>query len=168
VKLGQVFGRPKASKVADDRAFVAIYHRPDAYYVVGSNRTTMGLWVGRPERPVVLDVAASPDTLGQQVLSLLSQGADIVPHPRQDEWTAQGRAFRAPILAAARVRSWRAFLASAELVDVSRQASLVTVTPMRRDAKRPDVFNAGAETIELTSPPSSELGRAILAAFGSD
>jgi hypothetical protein len=150
-----------------DRALVSIYRRPDAYYVVRSARTTMGLWVGLPERPVVLDVDAAPDALGQQVLSLLSPGADVVPHPRQDEWTERARAFRAPILAQARVRSWRAFLAPAELVDVSRQASLVRVTALRRDPKRSDVFTAAAETIELISPPSGDLGRAIIAALSS-
>ncbi len=129
----------------------------------------MGLWLGRPERPVVMDVDASADALGQQVLSLLSQRAEIVPHPRQDEWTEQGRAFRAPVLSQARVRSWRAFLAPADLVDVTRQASLIKVIPMRRDRKRSDVFNAvDTETTELTTPPSGELGRAVIAAFSPD
>ncbi|TDD28013.1 hypothetical protein E1218_08755 [Kribbella turkmenica] len=147
---------------------VSIYRRPDAYYVLRSARTTTGLWLGRPERPVVLDVDTSADSLGQQVLSLLSQHAEVVPHPRQDEWTEQGRAFRGPILSQAGVRSWRAFLAPADLVDVSRQASLIKVIPLRRDRRRSDVFNAiDTETTELTSPPSGDLGPAIIAAFSS-
>lgn len=129
----------------------------------------MGLWLGRPERPVVIERDASADALGQQVLGLLSQRAEIVPHPRQDEWTEQGRAFRAPILSQARVRSWRAFLAPADLVDVSRRASLVEVIPMRRDLTRSDVFNAvDTETTELTTPPPGELGRAIITSFSPD
>jgi hypothetical protein len=158
--------RAEKATRAQDASLITIYRRPDGYYLVSSDRTTIGVWVEPAQQPVVVERAAATDAIGRAALDLVSRRAAVVAHPRQDEWTAFRRANLAPLQRRARVRSWRAFVAPADLVSVHRLDDLITVTPQLRDLKRTDVFTANTErSQELTAPTPQSLGVAIVAAF---
>lgn len=168
------YGREEAKRLRraekatreQDASLITIYRRPDGYYLVSSDRTTVGLWVELAQQPVVVDRAAAPDAIGEAALHLVARRAAVIAHPWQNEWAAFRRANRAPLQRRARVRSWRAFVAPADLVSVHRLDNLITVTPLVRDLERTDVFTDNTErSHELTAPTPQSLGAVIVAGF---
>lgn len=147
-------------------SLISVYQRPDGYFVVSAERTTDGLWLDVDEPPTVIEPSADAARLGTVCGLVLANPRPTVPHPLQSEWTEVRRASLDPIIRAAKVRSWRSFLATARLVTVDRSDQQYTVTPMRRRGKpnssfRPDI----TQERRLTSPSNGELGQAVLTAY---
>jgi hypothetical protein len=103
--------------------------------------------------------------LGAEVMTRLTRSARVVPHPRQEEWSRQRRASLTPILRLAKVRSWREFVSSADLVEVERQGDAVTVGRMRRLQKPMGAFEPDIGAQRLHAPSPAELAEAIMGAF---
>ena len=74
--------------------------------------------------------ASEPADLGSGALDRLAKPLPTTPHPGRDEWTDARRNSLGPIMRAAKVRSWKAFITTAALVEVSRTNDTFTVTPM--------------------------------------
>lgn len=149
-------------------AHATVYDRPDGRYVTTWARSTVGLWL-ETATFVVVPPTADDATLAETVFALVGADAELVGHPARDEWSARRRETVGPILRHARARSWRAFLAPALLVTVSRTGSTWRVAPEQRHATRLDVFETiTEETIELpecTLPAlATALGQALRAA----
>ncbi len=144
-----------------------MYRRQGAYFVGSWAVTTDGLSVmdGDPRR---LDGAdAEPGVLGAEVLARLAQPQRVVPHPRREEWPERRRRSLAPFQRLAGVRSWRAFVSVASLVEVERGADgVVTVMPMRPMPKPIGAFEGdGDRAVRLPTPSAEQLGNAVLRAF---
>jgi hypothetical protein len=90
----------------------------------------------------------------------------FVIHGR-DEWTAQRQKSLDPIIALAKLRSWRSFIRDVAVANVARDGDTIRVAPQVRDARRIDVFLEVPDLErKLLSPTESELGAATLTAVG--
>src|SRR5690606_19952878 len=106
-----------------------------------------------------------PETIGSALLRQLDRSIIGVRHPRQHEWAAQRRKSLDPIIALAKVRSWRSFIREAAVANVERDRDTIRVVPEARDARRIDVFWEVPEgERELLSPTAGDLGAAALRA----
>ena len=146
-------------------AFATIYRRGQSFFITSSDQTTVGLWVhsGSVERVDGVDA----ETIGSALMRQLDRSTLGVPHPRQDEWTAQRRKALDPIIALAKVRSWRSFIRDATLASVERDGDTIRITP--EQSQRIDVFTPLTEREqELLSPSEVELGAATLAAVAAE
>jgi hypothetical protein len=156
-------GRDQSVSAGD--AMVTVYRRPDGYYVVTSSRTTAGLWIYAGSAMVV-GLTAGYAALGDVVAAAVASPGEIVPHPRQDQWTEQRRRSLGPLMRQAGVSSWKAFLAPATVASVHRDGRSVAVTPLRRDEKRTDVFHEAADRqVELHDVAPADVGRVVAAAL---
>ena len=146
-------------------SLVALYCRPDAFYVVASDRTTAGVWLhSGPAERVSNDVG--PQALADVVAVAVEPDARVVRHPAPDEWTQWQRQALRPLLRQAGVRSWTAFVAPAGLVTVHRHGIGCTVTPERRDQRQVDAFYPMTEDeIELPDCTPDRLSHALVAAI---
>jgi hypothetical protein len=146
-------------------ALVEVYRRPDAYYVVTSDRTTMGVWL-HSGPAVMVSSHADVLTLADAVSAAAGLDVRVVEHPAQNQWTEWRRQALGPLLRQARVRSWKAFVTPATLVTVHRHGAVCTVTPQKRDQRRVDVFYPMVEDeIELPDCTPARLSRVLSAAF---
>ena len=107
-----------------DRSAV-VYSVNERFVVASSPRTNAGIRLH--VNPVALPIDAAPELIAQQLQLALQQSESTVPHLAQSEWKGSFD----PFLRAAGVRSFRAFMASASLVEVDQNANRVTVTPTR-------------------------------------
>jgi hypothetical protein len=153
------------SGVVPVTACATIYRRSESFFVASSDQTTVGLWVhsGSVER---VD-GVNPAAIGSALMRQLDCSRLRVRHPRQDGWTAQRRKSLDPIIALAKLRSWRSFIRDATLASIDRDGDVYRITPEQRDARRIDVFTPRTEhERELPNPTAEELGVATLIAFG--
>lgn len=127
----------------------------------------MGLWCIRSPAEIV-DRSAESEDLGQVVLDAVSLPAQIVPHPKQHEWTEHTREALHPLQRQARVRSWKAFLLPADDVHVHRTESEIRVVPYVQDPSRkhPGTRMPVVEReVLLVRPDARSLGDALFTAF---
>ena len=149
-------------------SLLSIYRRSEGYFLVQSAKTTVGVWQDVDEPPEVLGASAEPAQLGGKAVERLAEPRPITPHPERDEWTEATRRSRAPIIRAAKVGSWRAFISKTALVQVERTTVTFRVTPMNALPKPHGAFEPDlAQEKALASPSPEDLGRAILQAFKS-
>lgn len=149
-----------------NETMIDVFQRPDGYFVVSAEQTTGGLWLYVSEPPTVIEPSADAVQLGTVVGSCLAHPRPIVPHPSQNDWTEVRRASLAPIMRAAKVRSWRSFLATARLISVDRSDQQYTVTPMQRRGNPSSAFTPDiTQEQRLASPSKEALGQAVLVAF---
>jgi hypothetical protein len=140
---------------------VSAFRLRDRYFVHLNKRTTAGLWVAQPEFKC-LPLDATPESLGLVVLAALSQSHTVIPHPT--DWSALSK----PRLAAAGVRSERAFMMGARLVEVER-GECFRFEPTRNGGSSGDQRGfariSGVQvSIPLHSPPIA-VGEALLNAL---
>lgn len=151
-----------------DPALVHIYLRSEGYYLVTSAMTTTGLWQHVPEPPTFLGADSAPAQIGREVRVRLAKPRPRTIHPKNDEWTEARRKSLAPIIRAAKVRSWRAFISNAATVDVHRADQVFTVTPMKALAKPHGSFEGDvAHETRVASPTMEQLGQAVIQAFAA-
>ena len=73
-----------------------------------------------------------------------------------------------PIIGAAKVRSWRAFISNTRLVELGRTGDVFKVTPNLAMVKPHGAFEPVPDgQLSLSSPSPEDLGRAILYAFAA-
>jgi hypothetical protein len=148
-------------------ALVTIYRLSDSFFIASSDQTIVGVWVHSGSVERVEGVRA--EAVGSAVMRQLDRSRRGVPHPRQDEWTAQRRKSLDPIIALAKLRSWLSFIRDARVASVARDGRTLRITPEQRDARRVDVFTPLTEQErKLLSPTATELGEATLAAVGAE
>jgi hypothetical protein len=99
-------------------SIVSAFLLRDRYFIYPNKQTTAGLWVAQPDF-MCLPLDASPESIGCAILASLAQSHGTVPHP--SDWSALSK----PRLAAAGVRSERAFMAGASLVEIERGERLI-------------------------------------------
>jgi hypothetical protein len=104
------------------RATVLI--RPNDFIVQPTLCTTMGLYVSG-EPITVITRAAPPSRVGEAVRGALEVSMAVIPHPT--DW----RAFSAPLLTAAGVRSWNAIQRSARHCRVEATGAVIRIIPSR-------------------------------------
>lgn len=147
-------------------SLLSIYRRSEGYFLVSSAKTTAGLWQSVDEPPAFLGASTDPAQLGGEAAELLAEPRPSTAHPQREEWTEATRRSREPIIRAANVRSWRAFISETALVEVERTNKTFRVTPMKATPKPLGAFEPDLGQVnELASPSPEELGRAILQAF---
>jgi hypothetical protein len=140
-------------------ALVSAYVRPEGAYITASDRTTVGVWMESADWEYVQ--TDRPEDLGEAVLRRLQDAPRIVRHPDRDEFSALRSGTIAPLLRLASVKSWKAFVSRAVLVDV-RRGDAITVSPMRRDGRG---FSPLAESSEvLDNEDRVVIGGAVLRA----
>jgi hypothetical protein len=146
--------------VAD--ALAAVYVRPDGYFVTSSDRTTVGLWMESGNWELV--TTGLPTDIGVAVLRHLESSRLDVRHPGRHEFTGLRAERVKPLLSLAGVRTWRAFVISAILIQVERRDA-IHVMSMKRDGRKIDGFTqiVGAD-IRLDDPSPYELGVAVVEA----
>jgi hypothetical protein len=114
----------------DDCALVELYNRPTGYFILPMERSTTGLWM-LSGAVTVLSPDASDQDLAVATWTALALAAKVSAHPSQAQWSTWRREKHAPILRAAKVRSWTAFETGASKISVDRHGRDVTVTPCR-------------------------------------
>ena len=113
-----------------DSALIDVYCRTDGYFILTMDRSTAGLWMASGAVTVV-PPDASGDDLAAAAWKTLAPTAQVVAHPSQAQWPAWRREKLAPILRAAKVRSWAAFETGASKASVDRHGHQITITPCR-------------------------------------
>lgn len=147
-------------------ASLSIYRRPEGYYLVVSAQTTAGIWQHCAEPPDLLGATAEAVDIGDLALRRLAKPRSPIPHPQRDQWTDVRRASLTPIMRSAKLRSWKAFTATATLVDVHRTDLDFTVTPMAPPAGPQEGFEPDVDRERMLQEPTADsLGTAIVQAF---
>jgi hypothetical protein len=147
-------------------SLLTIYARSEGCYLVPSAKTTAGLWQHVAETPTFLRADAAPTQIGREALACLAEPRTQTAHPQRDEWKEARQGSLDPIIRAAKVRSWRAFISNTTTVDVARTEDTFKVTPMRAMPKPYGAFEPDLDgEFELDSPTPEDLGRAIVRAF---
>ena len=146
-------------------SLLSVHARSEGYYLVSSAKTTTGLWQQVAEPPTFLGADAPPTQIGRDALACLA-ARNRSAHPQRDEWKEARRESLDPIIRAANVRSWRAFISNTTTVDVERTDNTLKVTPMKAMSKPHGAFEPDlTQEMRLDSPTPEDLGRAILQAF---
>lgn len=135
---------------------VSVYQRGGSLFIAASHRTKAGFWVADEHVSVLANPGA--DQTANAVITALEQSKDGVDTP------AQSAKLDGPFLAAAGVRSRKAFAQGSTLATVRWTAEGLKVTPYRNLTAR-----GGYEPqpqLAVTLPVGSpEIGRAVLAAL---
>lgn len=137
------------------------YRLRDRYLIHPSKRTSAGGWLAQPDF-VCLPLHASPEVLGKAVLHSLAQSVGVLPHPTV--WAGLSK----PRLAAAGVRSEKAFMRGTALVDISLETEMA-LRPTENGGTTGDQRGFTAlldKRIALPARSSPlDIGRALLLAF---
>jgi hypothetical protein len=137
-----VIGEARVDARADGTLIVESYSRTDDW-----------LWIA-DETPVALAGNVSDEALGQAVVQMLDRSRTDVPRPEDL------RSLIKPLLAAAGVRSQRAYYDGTRSVGVGRSADgSVVVEPSRRDHR--EFLPLADRSISLTEATPAGLGAAI-------
>jgi hypothetical protein len=135
----------------------------DRYFIHPEKQTTAGLLLAQGDF-TSLPLSASAEQLGVAVLAALEQSAGVVPHPTQ--WTGLMK----PRLAAAGVRSERAFMRDACLVSVSL-GDKMSLKPHANGGSTGDGRGFSpipARSIAIPAEsPANEIGDALVKALGA-
>ena len=150
----------QSGRVVD--ALTAVYVRPNGFYLTSSDRTTAGLWMETGNWDLV--TTGLPTDIGVAVLRHLESSRLDVRHPGRHDFTVLRAERVKPLLRLAGVRTWRAFVISAILIQVERRDAIHVIS-MKRDGRKIDGFTqiAGAD-IRLDKPSPYELGVAVVEA----
>jgi hypothetical protein len=152
--------------VAD--SLLTVYTRADGYYLVSSAQTPAGIWQQFGESPTVLESNSPPTDIGRAALACLAQSRPQIAHSTRDEWVDARRRSLDPVLRAAKVRSWRAFITNTRSVDIERTDCAFTVTPTKPLPKPHGALEPVLDQVrELESPTPEDLGRAIIAGLAA-
>src|SRR6185437_1609930 len=96
---------------------VGAYLRAGNVYLHPNVKTTTGLWIFAEP---VLVAGEGDDCVADQLLGLLSVRRQVVPHPKS--W----KGLTDPLMKAAKVRSYKAFVASAKYIEVAQEADTIS------------------------------------------
>lgn len=140
-----------------NKGFATVYDRDGRLYVHSSSQTTAGLWI-RNDAPVLVPSKENVGEIGRSVRQCLEASRQGVPHPTV--WTNMFK----PVLKAAKVRSYRAFMTSARCLGVSVAEGVVTLTPTRNEGSRGG-FAYLPDAAKITLGSDETLGAAVLEAL---
>jgi hypothetical protein len=140
-------------------ALVSVYVRPEGAYITSSDRTTVGVWMESGDWEFL--PGDEPERVGAAVIRRLKRAPRLVRLPERDEFSTLRSEVIAPLLALAAVRSWKAFITPATLIDI-QGGDAVTVTPMRRDGRGFSPLLTARE--DLSKADAEALGRAVFKA----
>jgi hypothetical protein len=104
-----------------------------------------------------LPLDVSPEELGEAIVRGLDRTTHNYPYPaNQQEW----RQVTAPLLSAAKCKSWSAFAKAASDVRVDRTTGKVAVQPSMRGPKQA-FYPVAERNRELDKPTSAQLGALV-------
>ena len=133
----------------------AVYRRNSHYFVHANLRTPAGFWIASVPASL-LPVTLSAEELGASIIGVL---AGSVQAPSGDT----------PLLAIAKVRSWRALQRSAALCNVWRSTAGFVVEPTRNGGSAGDGRGYHPLSDQSVAVPAEDgpgdLGAAVVAAF---
>jgi hypothetical protein len=136
----------------------SVYRLRGKYFIHPQRVTTAGLWLAQPDF-ISLPLEASPEDLGSSVQRALEQSAGTIPHPA--DWIGQSRGR----LAAAGVRSEKAFILGASLVTVS-QSDTIVLEPNHNGGTAYGFAPVHQRQFSVSAGTSpEEIGAAVLAVF---
>ena len=145
-----------------DQALVSVYLRSDAYYLARADQTTTGLWTVSGETATTLSTDATAVELGEALLANLARPAEVIAHPKQDEWAEHRKRSLGPILSQAGVRSWRAFESESTHVQAARKRGGIQLHTDETNFSRPDAWEADvARELNLHAPDATDIGVAV-------
>jgi hypothetical protein len=141
----------------------SVYRLHDKYFIHPQKKSTAGLWLAQPDF-LSLPLEASPEELGFSVRRALDQSSGVVPHPT--DWAGQSKSR----LAAAGVRSEKAFIRGTRLVTAS-QSSAIVLEPNHNGGSTGGQqgftpFQERQLSVSVDSSPR-EVGAALLAVFAA-
>lgn len=142
--------------------YAMVYQRADAVYVCAQNRTewrSAGFLI-QGEHVTRLGCDIPADTLGQAVADALSAGKAGVPAPARSEMALLVK----PLVRAAGVRSWRAFLRGTRACFAERQLESIKLSPSiagSREARKGFLVRPGYDVFVQTGASPADLGRAV-------
>lgn len=140
-----------------NRKSVDVYLLKDKFIIHASSRTKDGFWILTPPC-LAVPLEVGNEVLGNTVISSLNSSKDGVPRP--DNW----KALLAPLLRAARARSWRAFARGARHAHVEERDGRLELMPSKLDDE--DAFIPRPErAVSMTVRDPGPLGEALRAAL---
>ncbi|MCL2183526.1 MAG: hypothetical protein FWB85_08670 [Chitinispirillia bacterium] len=135
----------------------SIYVRNSHFYIVPLASIIVGVYVG-VEPVVVIADTVSDETLGQNILDTVALPVPKVPKPESSaEWTQYGK----PLLKAAKVRSWKAFMDGSQLINIEQDVDgMIELLPTVNNGKS---FSHRPKNIQVLSSDCTpaELGKAV-------
>ena len=158
-----VFGKSRPQTV--DASLTSLYRRDDAYWLIAFVQSASGLWMTKPNQvAATFPLDAPAVALGSALVHLASQSTPVVEHPKQDEWKAQREASLGPLIAQAKVRSWRAFESGAQKLSVARTGCQYDLTPMLRGTAKLGAWQEDtSRRLNLKAPDALQRGEVVLA-----
>ncbi|MGH7918185.1 MAG: hypothetical protein ACREQE_11995 [Candidatus Binataceae bacterium] len=137
-----------------------VYRKGSFFYVESYSMTTVGVWVARG--PVASVACENVAELGSGVLAALQASCTGIPHPGRDEWKQIG----APLLEAAKVKSWAAFERGTRSVGVTLEGSVVRIVPRRNLGSKGGFQPIEGACVEIPADSAAEtVGQAVVRAM---
>jgi hypothetical protein len=133
----------------------AAFLRDGKVFLHPYSRTTDGFWIF--STPVLI-AGESDENIGGQLLTVLSESTENVPHPTT--W----KGLTNPLLRAAGIRSFDTFARSAKCVDISCDEGSVTLTPTKNGGLRRAFLYLNDKVIKC-EPSEGRLTGALRSAF---
>ncbi|MDR0516480.1 MAG: CdiI family contact-dependent growth inhibition immunity protein [Fibromonadaceae bacterium] len=100
----------------------SIYMRNKHYYIMPYSQTTVGLYIG-VEPITVLDDNVSDKILGKSIVDSFAFSKEEIPNPSDSDNVAK------PLLKAAKVKSWRAFMSGSESISFENIDGVIKLLP---------------------------------------
>jgi hypothetical protein len=137
------------------RRMATVDHRRGGYVICSLSSTVSGFWAINDHQERIDDTAGAAE-LGSAVVRALAASGANVPDP-----PPSGPAALAPLLRAADVRSYGAYMQGTRHVDVEQENATVTVTPNRNDGARGGFVPLVEAAEVLTDPTPATLAAAV-------
>lgn len=151
-KLLNLFRRepPACELSGSDEQHAGCYFVNGRLLIHAISRTTAG--VGLAENPVIVDESDNQQ-IGSAIMQALSSSRHDVPHTKTSVFQ--------PFLKAAGVRSYKAFMKDATLVDIEKRGSLFIIQRWNNEGPKEGFKPSPEEPTKLTEPTIALLGASI-------
>lgn len=135
--------------------FATIYKRGAVLIIHPTSKTTAGVGIGTPPF-LVVDADASPGIIGRELVQALQAGRSGIPHPV--DWSNVGT----PLLEAAKVRSWSAFVRGTLCCVVSDDGKDIGLIPTVNRGARTGFEHLPDDELSVPSTaPPEQVGLAV-------
>lgn len=129
------------------------YLRGAQIVVHSQSKTDAGVWIAcAPFLTLATDT--SEQELGEAVLAALAGSKENVAHPNQSEW----REIVAPLLKAAKAKSWNAFARDTLSVSLRRRENTIVLTPMENRGPRNGFVEKQDWELSVAAGSAQEVG----------
>jgi hypothetical protein len=137
---------------------VTVYRRKSRYFVNASSLTTAGVWIASGPCHAADDTIGNAE-LAAAIAQTFTHSVSNVPHPQSFGHLS------APLLDAAKVKSWRTFASAASCVDLEEREGDVLAIPMKRIERESSFQRQEERSVRVRLSELERLGAVVKSLF---